>query len=468
MRSSPLKHVLIFADLVAIAACFRISYWLRYEVQGVFPGEAGPPFSYYWPAICLGLGVWILLFRAFDLDRPYGWEALIGSSRLFTATFMLVSLVLAGSYISRTYYSRLLLFFLSVLLVICLLTTRIGYHALLTWLRKYGLGLRRIVIVGQSDLARELAERIQQHPELCYELVGFLLPVAGRTQQRVPSNAVSGSEEIARELLEKKVDELIFTIPARRESEVLEFIAHCQKLGIAIRLVPEYYELHTSHISSFSIDGIPLFELKETSLRPPYQFLKSLTDYLVASLILLLFFPVLVLIGVTLHLGLGKMISREVRVGRGGVPFGMYRFNVSGAENASAGEALSWIVQFCRFLHRYSLSELPQLFNVLKGEMSIVGPRPETPERVRHYSAWHQRRLQLKPGITGLAQVRGLRGVDSSDLKTKYDLEYAANLSPLLDFTLVLSTIGALLKRGKARPATNVASAGEPLRGKLP
>lgn len=469
MRLNLLKYGLLFVDLLTIVVSFRLVYFFRYESGWVGSTEGRLPFGAYWVAIFLALGVWILLFHAMGLDRFRAGLNISFEIAHFTLAFIiLIGSLLAGSYLAQIYYSRLLLLLLSALLFVHLLGVRVCYLASLKGLRRYGLGIHRIVIVGQSDLARELGDRIQQHPELCCELVGFLFPVGNRTQQTAPSTAVGGSEEIARQLLEKKIDELIFAVPVRRESEVLEFIAYCQKLGIAIRLVPEYYELHTSQISSFSIDGIPLLELKEPSLRPPNQFLKSLTDYLVASLLLLLFSPLLVLIGLTLYLGSGKIVSREVRVGRGEIRFGMYRFNIGLAETASAGEDRSWIVAFCRLLHRYSLSELPQLFNVLRGEMSVVGPRPETLERVRHYSAWHRRRLQLKPGITGLAQIKGLRGVDSSDLKTKYDLEYAANPSLLLDFTLLLSTIGTLLKRGKAKPANNVASAGEPLQTKLP
>ena len=131
----------------------------------------------------------------------------------------------------------------------------------------------------------------------------------------------------------------------------------------------------------------------------------------------------------------------------------------------------NWGVRFCNFLLRYSLSELPQLWNVLKGDMSLVGPRPERWERVRYYSAWHKRRLQLKPGITGLAQVNGLRDSDSSDKKTKYDLEYAANFSPFLDLALLLATLGTLVRRrkvGLAPPSSGpIISPESPLHQKL-
>jgi lipopolysaccharide/colanic/teichoic acid biosynthesis glycosyltransferase len=140
-------------------------------------------------------------------------------------------------------------------------------------------------------------------------------------------------------------------------------------------------------------------------------------------------------------------MKREARVGLAGKPFTLYRFDTEPRPVDGAGNGSGWCLRFARFLDRYSLSELPQVWNVIKGDMSFVGPQPESPERVRHYSAWHKRRLQIKPGITGLAQVRGLREKDSSDLKTKFDLEYAANYTPLVDLALVLATLNTLISR---------------------
>ncbi len=446
------NYALLFADLAAIVAGFRIAYWVRFDFLSFFPSESIPTFGPYWAAILLALGIWILLFRGLQMDRFYeGVELPLAISRLIAAVMLLVVCLLAGSYLAKIYYSRLLLAVLSILLVFLLLATRLAYQASLKWLRRYGVGLRRVVIVGKSELARELADRIKQHQELHYELVGFLFPGTSRTQNEGQSATFGASEDIAGELVNKKVDELIFAIPIRRDSEILEFIARCQKLGIEVKVIPEYYELHASQLKSFSIDGIPIFELRETSIEPAYRIVKSLMDYSVATLLLVLFCPIIILISIVLYfVSKGRVIRREVRVGLGGRQFVMYRFNMSVAESPLPRLEGACAVRFCRFLHRYSFSELPQLWNVLRGEMSMVGPRPETPERVRHYSAWHRRRLHLKPGITGLAQVKGLRGFDSSDEKTKHDLEYAANFSPFLDLTLALATPGTLLRRRKA------------------
>ena len=468
------RYALLLADLVAIVVAFRIAYGMRYALAYLIATKGEETFASYWPAMAMGLGAWILLFRAFELDRPYlfGWDFPLGGSRLLMSLGVLMGALLAGSYLAQTFYSRLLLTFLPPLLIVLFAATRLLYQHLLKWSRKYGWGVRRVVIVGQSDIAKELGSRIQQHRELNYELVGFLYPAVNRRQAGTHTSDQTSSEEMARELLNKRVDELVFTTPIRRETTVLEFIAHCQKLGMRVKLIPEYYDLHTKQIASFSIDGIPIFELREASLDPFSKTVKVLMDYSVAAFLLLLFSPAIILIGLLLAvLFKGRFLFREARIGMEGQRFIMYRFNVAAADDPLLPGSLNWGIRFCRFLHRYSLSELPQLWNVLKGDMSIVGPRPETRERLRHYSPWHMRRLRVKPGITGLAQVKGLRGFDSSDLKTKYDLEYVATFSPVMDLTLMVATINTLLRRRKAvvadRPAPSPPPVGEPLQAKI-
>jgi lipopolysaccharide/colanic/teichoic acid biosynthesis glycosyltransferase len=450
------RYALLLADLVAIVVAFRIAYGVRYALVNLIATEGEETFASYWPAMAMAVGAWILLFRAFELDRSYllSWDFPLAVSRLLMSLAVLMGTLLAGSYLARTFYSRLLLIFLPPLLIVLFSGTRLLCRELIKWSRKYGWGVRRVVIVGQSDIARELGDRIRQHQELSYELLGFLYPTVSRSQAGARGLEQTSSEEMARELTSKKVDELIFTTPIRRETAILEFIATCQKLGIQVKLIPEYYDLHTKQIASFSIDGIPILELREASLDPFSSTLKLLLDYSAATILLILFSPAIILISLSLAvLFKRRFLRRETRVGLGGRPFFMYRFNVSAGDEPLLPNSRNWKVRFCRFLHHYSFSELPQLWNVLKGDMGIVGPRPETPERVRHYSAWHMRRLRVKPGITGLAQVRGLRGFDSSDLKTKYDLEYVATFSLLMDLTLMAATINTLLRRRKAAVA---------------
>ncbi|MGH9451518.1 MAG: sugar transferase [Terriglobia bacterium] len=456
MKGNLPKYLLLLADLIAIVIAFWVAYVLRYEtgISSSLSSLPAPSFASYGLAIALSLGTWVLIFLLYGVDHfPGMGESTLAISKLITAWLFLIAVLLAGMYLARTFYSRLLFLFMSILVVLFLFATRLIYRASLRRMRKYGVGLRRVVIVGHSDLAAELAERIERHLDLHYELVGYLAPTTGRMQgngnlkTEEHEATMRGTEAMARELAAMNVHELLFAIPIRRETETLDFIAHCQQRGITIKSVPEYYDLHTSHIESVSIDGIPILEMKGTFLHPSLQFVKRVIDVGLVILTLPVTAPAIGLIGVVLYLASRRVIRGETRIGMGGRPFTLYRFDLGPQSSGtrSSGLALSLV--------RYSISELPQVWNVLRGDMSFVGPQPESPERVRHYSAWHRRRLLLKPGITGLAQVKGLREKDSSDLKTKYDLEYAANYTPLVDLALVLATINTLAARRKDGPS---------------
>lgn len=448
------KYLLLVADLIAIVAAFRVAYALRYEAGFALPNAnlAAPTFWSYGFAILLALGTWILIFLLYGVDHfPGVGESTLAVSKLITASIVLIAALLAGMYLARTFYSRLLFLFLAFLVVLFLVLTRLIYRSALTRLRRRGMGLRRVVIVGHSDLAAELAERIGRRVDLHYALVGFLAPARmqgnGHFQDEGEDGVSSGSQAMARRLAAMKVDELLFAIPIRRDTETIEFVAHCQEQGITIKTVPEYYDLYTSQIESFNIDGIPILQMKETVLQPSLRFVKRVSDVCLAGAMLTVTLPLVGAISAGLLLSGRKVFQTQKRIGMGGRAFTIYAFNLGVLDGADPKAGPVEKSRIGRFLVNYSLSELPQLWNVLRGDMSFVGPQPESPERVRQYSAWHRRRLQLKPGITGLAQVNGVREKDSSDLKTKYDLEYAANYTPLVDLALVLATVNTLVSR---------------------
>ncbi len=479
MKGKLPKYLLLALDLGAIILAFRIAYFLRYEsglFHNLYPKLPTPPFAAYGYAIVFSLGAWVLIFLLYGANHFPGLrQSPLGAAKLITASVLLLASLLAGMYLARAYYSRLLFLFLSLTVLFFLLVTRMLYQVLLTHLRKHGLGLRRVVIVGHSELAAELAARIEKRLDLHYELVGYLAPATGRMQnnghakEAAEEPLLGESESMARELAARNVDELLFAIPIRRKTETLEFIAHCQRMGIVIRCVPEYYDLHTSHIESFSIDGIPVLEMKETSLHPSHRLLKRVIDLALAVCLLPVVVPLSTIIAIVVYLGSRRAVRGETRIGLNGAPFTLYRFNTSSLGADVPKPAAARWARITGFLEWYSLSELPQIWNVIKGDMSFVGPQPESPERVRHYSAWHKRRLQIKPGITGLAQVKGLREMDSSDSKTKFDLEYAANYTPLVDLALVLATFSTLISRRNLKaPNKNfpswVSSEGDPVR----
>jgi lipopolysaccharide/colanic/teichoic acid biosynthesis glycosyltransferase len=166
---------------------------------------------------------------------------------------------------------------------------------------------------------------------------------------------------------------------------------------------------------------------------------KRALDITMGTCLMLVSAPALLIVAAWFKVGRGKGFRSEIRCGQFGEPFRMYRLN---SDRHSDGLSLPEFV-----MQQTSFTELPQLLNVIRGEMSLVGPRPEPPERVRHYSDWHRQRLTVAPGITGLAQVLGLRDQNSSEDKTRYDLEYILHRSLFLDVSLLLQTLWTLALR---------------------
>lgn len=318
-------------------------------------------------------------------------------------------------------------------------------------LARYRTGpIRRVVIVGTGQIARELALKINRHPEMLWQVVGFLSQegddnVSSQSREKsltVPAFAVSDV------LTAHDVSDVILALSSPSLPEVLNFVGHCRDRGIKVSIVPQPYELYLSRAAFLDLDGIPVLQLHEEFFSRFFLQWKRVLDIVLGLSLSLLSVPILLIPVIRLRLTKDRAFRWEMRCGQSGAPFAMLRLNVD-RHGIDA-------TRFERALAEMSLSELPQLWNVLRGDMSLVGPRPEPPERVYRYSEWQQRRLSVKPGMTGLAQVQGLREQHSSEDKTHYDLQYLLHCSPWTDLSLLLQTIWTLAVRSRVR--TNLVS----------
>ena len=446
-RQAAFVGALVIGDVVGIFACFVTAYWLRYRAPGIGEIGAGPGILAYAQAVLLVSGTWVAIFAYFGLyELRRGWRI---SDLLFTG-FAAVTLgmifFLALSYLLKWFfYSRLLLGYLWLANIVGVVLVRLVMKRALMWVYRRGVGVRNLVVVGDTEAAASLVKTTALHPELGYRVIGAL-------RQETAEGGRPGAHRLglrdALAVLEKEgVQDVVLTVPVGQNEEMREFITACQTSGIEVRLVPDLYELYSTTMHLDGIEGIPLLAFRRASMRGWERGAKRLLEVTTAATLLLLAGPFWLALAVARRQHGQPVLERHPRVGRMGRPFTMLRF----ARPQAAGET-SW-------LERYSLTELPQLINVLRGEMSLVGPRPEGPERAERYSVWHRRRLLVPPGITGLAQVNGLRGFDSTDEKTRFDLQYIERQSLLFDLKLLLQTVWTLAQRGRARvpevPADN-------------
>ncbi|OAN37071.1 undecaprenyl-phosphate glucose phosphotransferase [Chloroflexus islandicus] len=333
----------------------------------------------------------------------------------------------------------------------CLLG-RFSHRALVYVLRRYfDIDTRRVLIVGAREPGRLVWNTIRRRPELGYRVQGFLsdtVPI-GEIVDGLP--VLGRAEHICRVIRATRADEVIIALSGRSSQDLVEVIALAEDESVEIKVYPDTFQLITNNeVSIGDLRDLPLVSVKNAALDNPWnRALKRGLDLVVASLVLLFAAPVMLLIALAIRLeSRGPVFFLQERVGLDGKPFWMIKFRTM---RPDAERFSTWTVQndprvtrVGRWLRRTSLDELPQLINVLIGEMSIVGPRPEQArwvEQFRQQIPRYMRRHKEKAGLTGWAQVNGLRGDTSIEERTRYDLYYVENWSLLFDIKIILRTI---------------------------
>ena len=326
-------------------------------------------------------------------------------------------------------------------------------------LHRRGIGTRRVAIVGTGSVGERLAKVFREDEALGYEFVGFIGDSpAGRGGPDL-LGSVAQIEDIIRR---RRIEEVVVALPGSKHQQILEIAHRCQAHDIRLRVVPDLFEVVMIRASLSEIDDIPLIGLRDPVITGYQSLIKRVFDLAVAAFCLALASPLFVVIPILIRLdSRGPVFFRQVRVGENGRPFNMYKFRsmVPDAETRLPElvriEALPEpmfklrddprVTRVGRLLRRTSLDELPQLINVLKGDMSMVGPRPEELQVVRHYQLWHRKRLSIKPGITGPMQVSG-RGELPLDDRIRLELLYISRYSILEDVKYLLKTIPAVCR----------------------
>ena len=430
---------ILLADLVwSVIALFGADA-LRYGVFWMAPDRTA--IYALVPFLAVTMVFWILLSGRITLDGfRGGWRFPAVVSHVFSVVLCLMFILFSGAYLAREYVSRLALSYFGVLLFVGFVGVR--YIARLLLLARYRSGnVRRVMIVGADRTAREVALKITRHPEMVCKVVGFLCPEDdGNLSPQDSHMAITvPTLGVADLLATERITDLILALPRPSMPEVLNLAGQCRERGINVSFVPQPYELYLSKPTLLDLDGIPILELREASASDLFFQCKRFLDLAFASVFSLVALPILLPAAIVLRWTKGRAFRWEVRSGQHGKAFSMLRLNV---ERHSAGTT-----PFERILENMSVTELPQLWNVLRGEMSLVGPRPESPERVKYYSEWQQQRLSRTPGMTGLAQVHGLRDQNPSEEKTRFDLQYILNPSAVADVSILLQTLWTLAMR---------------------
>ena len=339
--------------------------------------------------------------------------------------------------------------------VVAVALLRVLHRTILSALRTHGVDNRRVLIVGAREPGRVVLDSIRRLPALGYRVQGFLSDsiTVGETVDEVP--VLGATAALGRVVRATRADEVIIALSGRTSAEIFDIVALAEDEAVEIKLYPDSFQLITNNgISIGDISGLPLLPVKNIALDNPLnQALKRALDLAVAAVVLTLTSPLLLLIATLIKLeSRGPVFFVQERVGLDSRPFPTIKFRTMRPDAPDLG---NWttkddprVTPLGRFLRRYSLDELPQFINVIRGEMSVVGPRPEQPVWVERFSQSIPRymsRHKQKAGITGWAQVNGLRGDTSIEERTRYDLYYVENWSLLFDIKIIVKTVVDIL-----------------------
>jgi exopolysaccharide biosynthesis polyprenyl glycosylphosphotransferase len=472
-RPSWLRQVATLgADVGALVLSGFVAAWAATALDGAplvgrligaFPNSAAS----LW--LLLGLTpVWVFVLYVFGLYRESGrsiggaavLETLNGLSALTAASWLVfIGLVVVMG--SAAPVSALIAFWIAAVVLV----------PVARWVSRVTVWSRagfaeRTLIVGAGEVGHLMATKIAKHPEYRLEVVGFVDDGEPLPNGQGPEVPVLGSLSDLEEIIKREqLDRVIVAFSRARHGAFLRLVRACADHGVKVNIVPRLFEVVSSRAGVDDIEGIPLLDVGHAELSRFNMAVKRVFDLVVGGIVFVMIVPLLVVVAVLIKLDSpGPVFFRQQRMGRGGRTFDIYKFRSMriGADsqrheladqNEYSGPMFKMkedprVTRVGSALRRWSLDELPQIFNVLNGEMSLVGPRPLWVEEAKQCRGWTQKRLDITPGITGLWQVLGRNDIPFDEM-VKLDYLYVTSWSLGWDIKLLMQTIPAVLdKRG--------------------
>ncbi len=446
--------LLFISDLMAINLGLAFSYWFRFY-SGFIPIVYGIPSIKTYLNILPAVSV-ILLF----IIRSYGLYAVKTRLSIVDEFFIILKsmsigflILMSATFVYRQFsYSRGMLVISWFSLTFFISLNRLIINRLRFIIRRANRDLSNLLIIGMGDTTLKLIKHISGNPHWNYKICGVVSIEQTQESKLLDIPILGDIEHISDILSHRDIEEVILTNASVSRQRIFNLIIECEKRMISFKLVADLLGMATSQVDMRNIDGIPLLSLKESPLVELHnRFVKRVMDIVVSLASLILLSPVLFIIGIAVKLSSpGPVFYMQKRIGEDGKHFTILKFRTM-KDKAEKGTGPVWTKKddprrttIGAFLRSHNLDELPQLINVFRGEMSLVGPRPERPhfvgkfkENIPRYMSRHK----IRSGMTGWAQVNGLRGDTSVEERTKYDIYYVENWSLLLDMKILFMSV---------------------------
>jgi len=450
-----LNGILVAIDAMVLILAFIVAWFLRFKTTFFGPLGGYLPFEKYLLMVIFIIPLYLLSYYFLGLYKPFRDQSSIipEANQIIKANSIVFALSIATLFvIEQPDYSRILLFVFALLSTLFAIIERFTFRTILKHIRSNDQNLKYVLIVGDGELACKFAEKITSKKYLGYSISGFLGYNCEIGYKIGNSQVIGKINQLEEFLINNNYDRVIITIPLKYYDNLTELVDICENQGVKAEIIPDYYKYIPSKPSVDMIDELPVINIRYVPLDDALNsFIKKISDIVISVIAIIITSPIMLITAITIKLtSSGPIIFKQERIGHQKKPFMMYKFRSMKIQDENE-EKSGWTTEddprktkVGDFIRKTSIDELPQFFNVLKGEMSVVGPRPERPyfiEKFRYDIPKYMVKHQVRPGLTGLAQVHGYRGNTSIRRRIEYDIEYVENWYFGLDILIMWKTI---------------------------
>ncbi|MCD6219278.1 sugar transferase [Candidatus Calescamantes bacterium] len=443
------RLIFILADGIVISISWIFAYLIRYWLNFLFSKTLNPfpSYLYFLPYVLLFSLPIYAVFGFYERRKDVrGFENL---QRISKATLISILVIMSLAFLFKELkIGRMVVLFFAVINLPLLYFTRIILY------RIFKEPPRNILLVGKGEVIPRIYQKLEDLPGKEYIVGGILTLEKGMEKDTGKAKYLGTLDKLEAILKENKFEEVFFALPDFPREKLLPLVFLCDKYEVEVKIMADLFGVLTERTGLGELDGIPIYSLGIGSISGWSKILKRAMDFTFSLIGIIISLPLWIIIPISIKLdSRGPVFFIQERVGEKGRIFTMLKFrtmrsDVHPFDYAPRSPDDPRITRVGRVIRRMSLDELPQLINVLKGDMSLVGPRPEMPFIVKKYQDWQRKRLEVKPGITGLWQIMGRKDLPLHE-NLEYDFYYIKNQSLLLDFVILIKTIPqVLLGRG--------------------
>ncbi|MCR4738665.1 MAG: undecaprenyl-phosphate glucose phosphotransferase [Lachnospiraceae bacterium] len=444
-------HILI--DALIISGAYALAWWFKFK-SGLVSYSIGLPTKYYFKALYYIVPAYLFLYYQFNLynsKRASGRKReLINIIKANTVGLLAIMVVLYA--INQPHFSREMIMIFWAFNVFLETFVRNVIRYILRFIRRRGYNIKYVLLVGYSKSAESYINKIRLNPQWGYVIRGILDDKVERGSMYKGVKVLGKIDNLSIILPENKLDEIAITLSLSEYGRLEEIVAMCEKSGVHTKFIPDYSGIIPNKPYTEDIQGLPVINIRHVPLTNTLNSVaKRIVDIVGSIFAILILSPVMLVISILVKTtSKGPVLFKQERVGLHNRPFMMYKFRTMYVQDEQE-EQEGWttkddprVTKVGRVLRRTSLDELPQFFNIIAGKMSIVGPRPERPNFVEQFTEEIPRyniKHQVRPGLTGWAQINGLRGDTSIEKRIEYDLYYIENWTMGFDFKIMFLTL---------------------------